>query len=53
MLDAGGRDGGPAPVDVVLRWLVSFVGSPGAGIEEQARVIVAGMRVQAQPQLQF
>ena len=53
VLDAGGRDGGPAPVDVVLRWLVSFVGSPGAGIEEQARVIVAGMRVQAQPQLQF
>jgi hypothetical protein len=53
ILDAGGRDATPATVEVVLRWLVSFMGSPGRDVEAQAAVIAAGLPVLSQPQLQF
>ena len=53
ILDAGGRDASPATVEVVLRWLVSFMGSPGRDVEAQATVIAAGLPVLSQPQLQF
>ena len=53
ILDAGGRDASPATVEVVLRWLVSFMGAPGRDIAAQARVIAAGLPVVSQPQLQF
>ena len=53
VLDAGGRDAGAATVDVVLRWIVSFMGAPGHDVEGQAAVIARGLPVQAQPQLQF
>lgn len=53
MLDAGGRDASPATVEVVLRWLVSFVGSPGRDIDGQAAVIARGLPILSQPQLQF
>lgn len=53
VLDAGGRDTAPATVEVVLRWLVSFVGSPGRDVEAQAAVIARGLPILTQPQLQF
>ena len=53
VLDAGGREASPANVEVVLRWLVSFVGSPGHDIEAQAAVVARGLPVLSQPQLQF
>jgi AcrR family transcriptional regulator len=53
ILDAGGRDASQATVEVVLRWLVSFMGSPGRDVEAQARVIASGLPVLSQPQLQF
>lgn len=53
VLDAGGRDATPATVEVVLRWLVSFMGAPGRDIDAQATVIAAGLPVLSQPQLQF
>ena len=53
VLDAGGRDASPATVEVVLRWLVSFVGAPGRDVEGQAAVIARGLPVLSQPQLQF
>ena len=53
ILDAGGREASPATVEVVLRWLVSFMGAPGRDIEGQARVIASGLPVLSQPQLQF
>ena len=53
ILDAGGRDASPATVEVVLRWLVSFMGAPGRDVDGQAHVIVAGLPVLSQPQLQF
>jgi AcrR family transcriptional regulator len=53
ILDAGGRDATPATVEVVLRWLVSFMGSPGRDVEAQAAVIAKGLPVLSQPQLQF
>jgi len=53
VLDAGGRDATPATVEVVLRWLVSFMGAPGRDVESQAGVIASGLPVLAQPQLQF
>jgi AcrR family transcriptional regulator len=37
-------------VDVVLRWLASFVGMSAAGAEEQARVVVAGLPVASSAQ---
>jgi len=40
-------------VEVVLRWLVSFVGVPGRDVEGQAGVIARGLPVLSQPQLQF
>ncbi|MBV9290813.1 MAG: TetR/AcrR family transcriptional regulator [Frankiales bacterium] len=39
VLDAAGRDTSPAAVDVVLRWLVSFVGTPGREVERQAAML--------------
>jgi hypothetical protein len=30
-------------VDVVLRWLVSFVGNPGRDVETQARLVAAAI----------
>ena len=53
ILDAGGRDASPATVEVVLRWLVSFMGTPGRDVEAQATVIARGLPVLSQPQLQF
>lgn len=53
ILDAGGRESSPATVEVVLRWLVSFVGAPGRDVEGQAGVIARGLPVLSQPQLQF
>jgi AcrR family transcriptional regulator len=53
ILDAGGRDASPATVEVLLRWLVSFIGSPGREVEAQASVIARGLPVLSQPQLQF
>jgi AcrR family transcriptional regulator len=53
ILDAGGRDATPATVEVVLRWLVTFMGNPGRDVEAQAAVIAAGLPVLSQPQLQF
>jgi hypothetical protein len=40
-------------VEVVLRWLVSFVGTTGHDVEGQAAVLASGLPVQTQPQLQF
>jgi AcrR family transcriptional regulator len=42
-LTAAGRTPTEAAVDVVLRWLVSFVGNPGGGVETQARLIAAAV----------
>jgi AcrR family transcriptional regulator len=53
ILDAGGRDASPATVEVVLRWLVSFMGMPGRDVEAQATVIASGLPILSQPQLQF
>ena len=53
VLDAAGREATPATVEVVLRWLVSFLGAPGHEIETQAHVLVRALPVQTQPQLQF
>jgi len=43
VLDAAGRDCGPAPVDVVLRWAVTFVGNPGRDVESQAALVAASL----------
>ena len=53
VLDAAARDTSDAAVDVVLRWLVSFVGTPGRDVEAQAALVAAGIPVHSQPQLQF
>lgn len=53
VLDAAGRDTSAPTVDVVLRWLVSFVGAPGHDVDGQAHVLVRALPVQTQPQLQF
>lgn len=53
VLDAAGRDTAAPTVEVVLRWLVSFVGAPGPEIEAQSQVLVRALPVQTQPQLQF
>jgi AcrR family transcriptional regulator len=53
ILDAGGREASPSTVEVVLRWLVSFVGMPGRDVEGQAAVIARGLPILSQPQLQF
>ena len=42
-LASAGRDSAPAAVDVVLRWLVSFVGNPGRDVETQARLVAAAL----------
>jgi AcrR family transcriptional regulator len=42
-LAASGRTTTPPAVDVVLRWLVSFVGSPGHDAETQARLVAAAI----------
>jgi len=53
ILDASGRDSSVPTVEVVLRWLVSFVGAPGREVEAQASVLVKALPIQSQPQLQF
>ena len=53
VLDAAARDTSDAAVDVVLRWLVSFVGTPGRDVETQAAILAAGVPVHSQTQLQF
>lgn len=53
VLDSGGRDASPASVEVVMRWVLSFTGTPGRDVEAQAHVIAAGLPVLSQPQLQF
>src|SRR3954468_9687626 len=53
VLDAAARDTSDAAVDVVLRWLVSFAGTPGRDVESQAGMVAAGIPVHSQTQLQF
>jgi AcrR family transcriptional regulator len=53
VLDAAARDTSDAAVEVVLRWLVSFVGTPGRDVETQAAMVAAGVPVHSQTQLQF
>ena len=53
VLDAAGRDTSVPTVEVVLRWVVSFIGAPGHEVDAQAHVLVRALPVQAQPQLQF
>lgn len=53
VLDAAGREASPATVEVVLRWLVSFIGASGHEVEAQAAVLARALPVQTQPQLQF
>jgi AcrR family transcriptional regulator len=43
VLDAAHRDAGAAPVEVVLRWLVSFAGTSASGVDEQAAIVTAGL----------
>ena len=43
MLDAAGRASDPAAVDVVLRWLVSFVAHPGVDVSRQAALVAAAL----------
>jgi AcrR family transcriptional regulator len=43
ILDAAGRTHDGASVDVVLRWLVSFVASAGRDVEGQARLVAAAV----------
>jgi AcrR family transcriptional regulator len=43
VLDAAGRGSDPAAVDVVLRWLVSFVPNGGAEVARQAALLAAAM----------
>jgi AcrR family transcriptional regulator len=42
-LIAAGRTSTDPAVDVVLRWLVSFVGNPGRDVETQARLVAAAV----------
>jgi AcrR family transcriptional regulator len=53
VLDAAARDTSDAAVDMVLRWLVSFAGTPGRDVEAQAAMLAAGVPVHSQTQLQF
>ncbi len=43
VLDAAGRASDAAAVDVVLRWLVSFVAHPGVDVARQAGLVAAAM----------
>jgi AcrR family transcriptional regulator len=43
VLDASGRTSDPAAVEVVLRWLVSFVADPGADVTRQAGLVAAAI----------
>lgn len=43
VLAASGRAADDASVEIVLRWLVSFVGSPGRDVETQARLVAAAI----------
>jgi AcrR family transcriptional regulator len=47
VLVAAGRETSDAAVDVVLRWLVSFVGSPGREVDAQAALVAAALPVGA------
>lgn len=53
VLDAAARDTSDAAVDLVLRWLASFAGTPGREVETQAQLLAAGIPVHSQTQLQF
>ena len=43
VLVAAGRDARPAPVELVVRWLVSFVASAGHDVEAQAAALAAAL----------
>lgn len=43
MLAAAGRAATAPAVDVVLRWLVSYVGNPGRDVEAQAKLVAAAI----------
>jgi AcrR family transcriptional regulator len=43
VLDASGRTSDPAAVEIVLRWLVSFVADGGADVARQAGLIAAAI----------
>jgi AcrR family transcriptional regulator len=43
VLRAANRDTSSASVDVVLRWLVSFIGSPGRDVESQAGLLATAI----------
>jgi len=49
VLDAAGRMSDPASVEVVLRWLVSFVTHPGVEVTRQAGMVAAAMPRVASP----
>jgi AcrR family transcriptional regulator len=53
VLAAAGRDTADPTVDVVLRWLVSFVGAPGRELEAQAALVAGALPKVTQTQLQF
>jgi AcrR family transcriptional regulator len=42
-LTAAGRNADPPAVDLVLRWLTTFIAAPGAAIEAQARLVAAAL----------
>ena len=47
VLTAAGADSEPARVEIVLRWLVSFVATPGRHVEDQAAALAAALRTTA------
>jgi len=48
ILDAAGRVGDPASVEVVLRWMVSFVADPGVEVTRQAELVAAAIPASTQ-----
>jgi AcrR family transcriptional regulator len=47
VLAAAGCHDDPAAVELVLRWLVSFVATPARDVEAQAVLVAAGLRARA------
>jgi AcrR family transcriptional regulator len=47
ILAAAGRVGDDAAVELVLRWLVSFVGHPGGDVEAQAALLADALRARS------
>jgi AcrR family transcriptional regulator len=49
ILEAAGRLSDAAAVDVVLRWMVSFVAHPGLDVGRQAALVAAALPANAEP----